>query len=756
MWKKALLLLSFCSAAYAVSPLPRSVAVTDDATAVYVNPAALAARRGPNAVILANWDNNGRLTDLETAAGLADWGFGFREKDDLASYAIANAVRLTRSFWAGLALDWGDEKAALDAGLLYRPFSWISAGLAGQNVAGEDVWKDPATLRAGIAIRPIQALSVGLDRIWPNEQRGSNILTAELRLPGVSIHSSYDIRTDSLGAGVSFLIRNLALGASRADEKGSSGYAALSYRPHKPPAILDSRVAEVHIDGMLAESNPVFSFFGPVWTPTSRILAQIRTSAADPSVKGILLNIGSVDAGLGTYEEIRNAVLEARLAGKKVVAYMEEVGMGEYYLASAASQIAVPPTVEWFTPGLGFEVMLYKGLFDKLGVKTDFVVAGKYKGFVEPYRADTLSAAFRENELRVLNDWRSRIVDRVATGRDVPAGRVDSLFQRATVDSRQALREKWVDVVEYRTDLVKKIWGDRARLVPAESRAFYSDSWQTGRKIAVILINGPIVLGNSFTDFLSGSFFAGSATLTEAINKAAEDREVGAILLRIQSGGGSALASDIIWNEARKARKKKPVIASVGDMAASGAYYIACAADTIVANPGAIVGSIGVFGGKFVFQGLYQKLGLRVEPIKAGDKVDAFSSSRPFSETERALLQQEIQRIYATFKDRVSTGRKLDSAAVDSVAEGRIFTGAQGKQNGLVDVIGDFSEAARIARVKARIRSTEADFVLYPEDSRISDLMPNRPERDAKAGIQALVRALSRESVWAIDPHLLP
>jgi protease-4 len=240
--------------------------------------------------------------------------------------------------------------------------------------------------------------------------------------------------------------------------------------------------------------------------------------------------------------------------------------------------------------------------------------------------------------------------------------------------------------------------------------------------------------------------------MVQMIRKARDDKQVKAIVLRLQSGGGSALASDIIWYEVKEAQKKKPVIVSIGDMAASGAYYIACAADVIVANPGSIVGSIGVFGGKLVTQGLYQKLGLKKEAIGIGDKINAFSESRPFSETEKAMLEKEIKIIYKTFKDRVAEGRKLDSAALEPVVEGRIFTGNQAIENGLVDELGGLGRAIEIAKEKAHINSKEVQLDLYPKQPGLWSAVKNNDLRQAKLSLNRISESLERDNIWALAP----
>ena len=753
---RLILILAFCLfSAITVgsawgSDLMQSVAVTDNSIAVYGNPAGLSVTHGPNSLLYFSWDSLNAINKIRGMVAVGNWAVGVNNENGVQSYCVATGSRVLSFLSIGSRFNYTQGNPGIDFGLQYRPFGFLSAGVASNNLISES---SQYSVTGGIGVKPFKFLTLSIDQTWAKHKANTLVACGELSI-NRNLHTYFEFLPDtkSVYFGVSLYGNHTGLGITERKPE-TSGFVSLSYDIHPVPRLPGiKKIAEIKISGFLRDIQPELNLFGAVHTQTNSIVNRIQRAAKDPGIQGILLSIGNIRAGMGSIEEIRNAILKARLAGKKVVCHLNFIGTGEYYLACAGSEIIIAPESQWFTPGFGYELHLYKGLFEKLGIKADFVVAGKYKGFVEPYKADSLTEDFKRTERKFLDDWHSRMVERIAVARDLPPATVDSLLQHASFQARDAVKAGLADDLCYYSDLPQKVWGKRSKKVNLSYKSFYSESWKMEKKIAVIYLSGTIVPGNSFTDFFSGARFVGSNTMVEMIRHARDDKMVGAIVLRIQSGGGSSLASDIIWHEVEKARKEKPVIVSVGDIAASGAYYIACAADTIVANPGSIVGSIGVYGGKFTFEGLLGKIGIKTEVIKTDEKADAFSVSRPFSEKERRMLKKEINHIYQTFKDRVASGRNLDSASIEAVSEGRIFSGSRAVNNGLADVLGDLSKAVDIAKEKTGIRIKEVQLDFYPKASSLWTNIGKNKYDKAAVRLLNLMTMISRERIWAITP----
>lgn len=735
------------------SDFMRSTAVVDNSGAVFLNPSGLSENRNANALFYFKVDSTDKISSSEFSVQIGRVGFG-QKKTILSGnyYYLSNGFSLSRFLSFGLSGIYSNNTYGLDFGLQSRIFNSLSIGASSINLT-KTYPMESRLFIAGLAIRPLDFITLAVDQTFKEKKADELKASAELNAGNFRLYTDYLKDEKKFSFGISFYAKHAGVGIAPDNKnKKYSNFMSLSYDLRPPVILPGKRIAEINISGNLADSDPQFSVFGPTWTSSASIISQIQNASNNKSIDGIIISIENLRAGIGTIEEIRNAIIEARLSGKKVVCHLNNVATGEYYLACAASEIVLTPTAYWFTPGLGFEVMLYKGLFDKFGVKADFVVAGKYKGFVEPYRLDSLSNEFKENEQRVLSDWYNRLQERISISRSMTKEKVDSLFNLSSIQPNEALSLGFVDKIGYSSDITEQIWGKNAEKIKMTTGSFYRENWKHDKKIAVILLSGTIIFGESFTDILSGTSFSGSSTVCAMIKNAVKDDEIGAIVLRIQSGGGSSLASDIIWNEIKIARKKKPVIVSVGNMAASGAYYIACAADTIVANPGAVVGSIGVFAGKFEFEGLYKKLGLKTEEIKTSPNVGAFSSSRPFSDKERKMLETEIKCIYETFKDRVSKGRKLNMSAVDSISEGRIFTASQGQKNGMVDVLGDLKEAIDIAKRKANIKTEDVSLEIFPKTTPIFSYLKTSDLNQAKRSFSHIISVFEKEKIWAIAP----
>ncbi len=482
-------------------------------------------------------------------------------------------------------------------------------------------------------------------------------------------------------------------------------------------SIADNSVLHLTLDQPVAErtsANPFDKFDFNSFSSTKQpglndILAEIDKASRDPKIKGIYLDVSTIQAGFAATEEIRNALLNFRKSGKFVYAFADAYSQGAYYLASASDKVYVNPQGMIELHGLAVQMMFYKGLFEKLEIEPQVIRHGKYKSAVEPYILDKMSDANRAQIAGFVDPIWEHVVQQIAASRELSTGAVklaaDSLLIR---EAKDAVGLKLVDKAVYYDEFVADINArlgnkpsDKPEMVSLNAYRKVRDTKKTNYsadKIAVIYAVGAIESGNGDDNTI------GSDRLAEAIREARLDKKVKAIVLRVNSPGGSALASDVIWREATLAKQEKPFIVSMGSVAASGGYYISCAADTIVAQPNTITGSIGVFGLLFNAQNmLNHKLGITVDTYKTGPYTDLGTPTRPMSEAEKAMIQQEIEHVYDTFTSRVAKGRHMKQADVDSIGQGRVWSGIDAKRIGLVDVIGGLNDAIAIAAKKAKM-----------------------------------------------------
>jgi protease-4 len=447
------------------------------------------------------------------------------------------------------------------------------------------------------------------------------------------------------------------------------------------------------------------------------LTSELRKAARDERLAGVVFRVRALDLGWAQAEEIRQAILRLSEKGKQTLAVLEVEGFGNapYYVASAAGRVVATPGGNSPFLGLAAEYLFLGGLFEKLGVDVEYERVGEYKSAVESYAETKMSDANREQTNALLDSIDAHFVSSIAAARKRSEDQV-----RLAIDSAPSAPEEWKqqglvdDVAPF--DAAVKALGDHP-LVKAEDYAQVTPEgvgFRPAATFAIVHAVGPVVVGEG--SLSGGRPVMASDTVAEAIHDAAEDGKVKAIVLRIDSPGGSPLASDLIWQAIRDARAGgKPVVASLSDVAASGGYYVASAADTIVSQPQTLTGSIGVFVIRPVLAGLFEKFGVTVESLTRGARADLLLSTVPLSAETRAVLRQDVQNTYRRFLSRVAEGRSLDTAAVDRVARGRVWTGAQAREVGLVDRLGGVSEAVLAAKEKIGL-AADADVLLvqYP------------------------------------------
>jgi protease IV len=441
----------------------------------------------------------------------------------------------------------------------------------------------------------------------------------------------------------------------------------------------------------------------------SSLLTQLRKAKIDKRVGGVMLDINFPGIGWGKAYELREAIKDFRQSGKPVYAYME-IGMNkEYYIATAADKVFLPPPGDLYINGFAAEAMFYKGSLDKLGVEAEVIQVGpKYKNAPDQYTKKEMGEGQREVVNALLDEYWNNYTSAIAESRKKSVEDVAAMIDNAPFNATQAKEQGLIDGTLYEEQVYEEFRkalgykdGDKVRTVrTSQYKEVPSDSLglNNGERVAVIFASGAINVGRS-SDSAFGGEMVGSDTIVAAVNDAAADTSVKAIVLRVDSPGGSALASDLMWNALENAKAKKPVVVSMGDVAASGGYYIACNANKILAEPMTITGSIGVFAGKPVVKGFYDWLGISNEYILRGKNSGIFRETEKWTPEERAKMEQQTNGIYFNnFLPKVAKGRNMDMERANQLGQGRVWTGAQAKQNGLIDEFGGLERAIDVAK----------------------------------------------------------
>lgn len=482
------------------------------------------------------------------------------------------------------------------------------------------------------------------------------------------------------------------------------------------PTIRDNSVLTLRVSGALPDyspDDPFKKFFGGPDQSLTGLVMQFKKAKVDKRIKAVLLDVNMSGVGWGKAEEIRDAITDFRTSGKPVYAYIEFGLNKEYYIATACDKIIVPPPGELFINGLAADVMFFRGSLDKLGIYPDIFQIGKYKSAGDTFTQKQMTDAHREYINSLLDDLFNRYVNAIAQARKKTPEEVRALIDNAPYNAIKAKEAGLIDEALYKDDVEKQFkkmlgYKDTDTFVPVRSSDYRDVSPESlglnkGERIAVIYAMGDIGSGSS-ENSPSGDTSIGSDTVSKALNDAAADKTIKAIVLRVDSPGGSGLASDIIWHAVEAANQKKPVVVSMSDVAASGGYYISASASKIIAQPSTITGSIGVVAGKPVMRGFYDWLGISNEYVLRGKTAGMFRETEKFSDEERVKFEEWIKTTYyQDFVPKVAKGRQKDPQYIDSVGQGRVWTGGQAKDRGLVDEFGGLDKAIDVAKQLAKI-----------------------------------------------------
>jgi protease-4 len=548
------------------------------------------------------------------------------------------------------------------------------------------------------------------------------------------------------------------------------GAAAMRFGTERPPTVADRSTLVLHLEGELPEQPqvtlpiPFLEDQQPMTVVETWHL--LRKAAADSRIKALVLEPRELNVGWAKLEELRGSILAFKKTGKPVYAYLRGAGTKEYYVATAADRVFMSPEDELDVKGLRAELMFVKGTLDKLGVGLEFEHVGKYKDAPDMFTRTTPTPETLEVENQILDQYFGDIVAVIAEGRKKQPEAVKTLIDDGPFVGKSALDGGLVDALLYEDEMYSQL-KDVAKLdsIKKIGERDYSKVEVAGvdgkTKIAFIVGQGEITRGR--TNDSVGNDGITASGMVKLMRQVKEDASIKGVILRIDSPGGDGIASDDILHEAKLLSAKKPVVVSMSDLAASGGYFIAMTGDPVVAYPNTLTGSIGVFFGKVNLKGLFDKVGIATQTLKRGRFSDIDSTTAPLNDEQRAKLRREIETFYKGFVERVAAGRKQPYDKMESLAQGRVWLGAQAKQNGLVDELGGLDRAIEMVRDRAKISSSEKIvLVTYPPKRTVWDVLFNRSDETSQmeAHLRPFIgrlplRALSHGGILRLMPFTI-
>jgi protease IV len=528
------------------------------------------------------------------------------------------------------------------------------------------------------------------------------------------------------------------------------------------PRVASNSTLILDVSGDLLENEPsgILGQFVEAPPTVRSVVDSLRKASVDRRVTSVVIRPTGTAALWGKVQEVRDAIIEFKRSKKPIIGYLEYGGDQAYYLASACDKVFLMPTASLDLTGMASYELFLRGALDKIGAVPDALHIGEYKTAANTFTERTFTPAHREMAESLNTDLYQQLIRGIAAGRHKPENEVRQLVDHGPYLPEDALRAGLVDDLAYEDEI-----DDKARLGAGRTNLLRQKEYRKvapasvglnrGPRIAVIYAVGVISTGAGNSDSPSGQV-VGSDTMVEYLRKARADDSIRAIVLRIDSPGGSAIASDVIWREIMLTRERKPVIASMSDVAASGGYYIAMPAHAIVAQPATLTGSIGVVLIKFVTDGTFDKLGMNIETVKQGRYADMYSPVRQFSPEERQKMLELMQATYDAFVEKAAAGRSTTPERIDAIAQGRVWTGKQAKEIGLVDELGGLDRALAIAKERAKISAdAEVELVVFPPKKSLLEVVADPLGRTGQgAGIAALIGADNARALNAVTAPL--
>ena len=510
----------------------------------------------------------------------------------------------------------------------------------------------------------------------------------------------------------------------------------------RKPTVADGSTLILKLEGDVPEKAapeiPLPFFEGQSPMTVQQLWVTLKKAAVDSRIKAVIFEPRGVGAGWAKMQEIHQELEQFRKTGKPLVAFLRNPGGREYYLATACDRVYMTPEDSLDLKGLRVEAMFLKNTLDKLGVKMDIIHAGKYKDAGDMLTQTSMSPETREVLNQILDQFYGDLVTTIATGRKKQPDEVRSIIDKGPYRAAAALSNGLVDAVKFEDQVEGEMQTrlNRGDLKKLSSKTYLKITPQSvgvegGKRIAFIVGDGEITRGSGEGPFGSEEGFT-SGGFNKLLKQVENDSTIKAAIVRVNSPGGDGIASDDILHEVKNLSRKKPVIISMSDLAASGGYFVAMTGDPIVAYPNTLTGSIGVIMGKLNLRGLYDKIGIQKELLTRGRYAALDSDYENLSDDERQKLRQDVDDFYKAFVTRVAEGRKRPYDQIEAIAQGRVWLGAQGKQNGLVDELGGIDRAIELAKQKAHIPASEKiTLVAYPPKRNIVDMILNRADESA-------------------------
>jgi protease IV len=732
-----------------------ATAVCDDLSSIYYNPAGLA-KAGALGFSFGTIDTNKEILDENryycyNLGTLAYLGYdkilptGEKIKADTIGMGVQTGMGISYGLtYKNIFIDTNAKELrgySADVGLLLKVTPQVSIGVLGQDALSDKVLDINSSTRVGAAYRPFEdrviiAADSELGRAGPGDftHYGVEWKVAE----GLQLRTGIDSGNTTFGMSLDLPFMRIHY-AGMLDKDAPSGTVQMlggeiSFfeAPKRPMSVIRPKeYALIEIGGNIVGGVGDFSFLGGGRIGADSIVEHIKQATKDPYIDGLLLRIKGFDGGLGSLaivQEIRGELLKSKAKGKKIVAYLEEGTMGdEYYLASVADKVIAPSAGTVGGIGKSMNIVKVKGLLEKLGIESQMLSKGKYKTTFNMYSSD-LTKEQRLMIQDILADLYRQMVTDIESSRKgkISMEKLKEISDGSIYSAGKAKELGLIDEVGYYNDALRAgadLYGSKDDISVIDQKDLFVDDvdgylFAFPNKIAVVEIDGDIVTGSSGQNVLFGGHSTGADVVCDQIRKAADDWQIKAIIVRINSGGGSAVASGQIYSELLRAKKKgKVIVASMGDLAASGGYYIASACNKIVADPGTITGSIGVVDESVLnYSGLLKMLGIKAESVKEGKHADMFSGLRKLSTDEVNSVNSYIEETYQEFIKAVADGRGMTTGEVASLAEGKVYTGSQAMDVKLVDKMGNFTDSVNLASEMAKL-SGEPELVYYRQQN---------------------------------------
>jgi protease IV len=720
-----------------------STAGDDGPMALWRNPANLAFDPDPGLAILYGQDVGTNASQFAAVSNGGPLGLGVTyttdpETNDWWTVSSGLALRLGRDVSVGTHLGWQIPSGAdnnfttWDLGVGYRPLPWLGVAGIAQNLGGPSA-QVLDRYGGGVVLRPVgDAVMLGVDysiaapgKVDPED---GGLVEGTLRVEPTSglVIRGYANQEGTIGGGLEIYFGGTGVGAqARASVEESGEGNVIGYLQTAPPDRTIIHTGKKVPEFVIAQPfpyQPSGGFLGSRGESYLHLLGRLERAAEDPAVKGLVLHLDATPFSYAQVEELRGVLEGARQRGKPIVAYLDRASSSAaYLLACSADKIFVHPAGGLELIGISAELQFFRGTLDLVGVKPQVVRRAEFKSAMEGFTNAESSDENREQMNALLDDLSGYLVKSIATSRGKSEDEVWELIDGAPYTPQEAVDKGLADGIAYPQDLeehYKGIFAGGYNLDESYRVADDTEGWRGPRELAVIYVAGEIVAGMSRPPGLFGGGNAtGSDSIVAAIEAARRDPAVKGVLLRVDSPGGSAFGSDEIWREIERLKEDKPIVVSMGGLAASGGYWVSMNATAIYAESTTITGSIGVISGKFSLEDLYDKIGLKYEVYNRGRNAAMYSLSKPWDDVEMAAVDRMVGETYKSFKKKVGEGRSMDESTVDTVARGRVWSGAAGKARGLVDEIGGFPQALERLKKEAGISpKAKVDVISY--DSR--------------------------------------